>query len=65
MHSCYPAALEPCPYCSVESSRTWIENEHAIALADSNPIADGHTIIFSRKHVGTIYELTGKFLQTP
>jgi diadenosine tetraphosphate (Ap4A) HIT family hydrolase len=49
--------LDPCPYCSVEPGRPWIENERAIAIADSNPIADGHTIIFSRKHVGTIYEL--------
>jgi diadenosine tetraphosphate (Ap4A) HIT family hydrolase len=50
--------LEPCPYCSVEPGRTWIENEHAIALGDSSAIADGHTIIFPRKHVDTIYELT-------
>jgi diadenosine tetraphosphate (Ap4A) HIT family hydrolase len=50
--------LEPCPYCSVEPGRAWIENEHAIALAHSGAIADGHTIILPRKHVGTIYELT-------
>jgi diadenosine tetraphosphate (Ap4A) HIT family hydrolase len=58
MHSCYSAALDLCPYCSVEPGHAWIENEHAIALADSAPIADGHTIIVPRKHVGTIYELT-------
>jgi diadenosine tetraphosphate (Ap4A) HIT family hydrolase len=46
MHSCYSAALDHCPYCSIESSRTWVENKHAIALADSSPIADGYTIIF-------------------
>jgi len=47
-----------CWHLRVEPGRTWIENEHAIALANSNPIADGHTIIFPRKHVGTIYDLT-------
>jgi diadenosine tetraphosphate (Ap4A) HIT family hydrolase len=58
VYSCYRAAFDLCTYCKIDSSRTWIENEHAIALADSNPITDGHVIILPRKHVGTIYELT-------
>jgi len=36
------------PLLQREISRTWIENEYAIALADSNPIADGHTMTWAR-----------------
>jgi diadenosine tetraphosphate (Ap4A) HIT family hydrolase len=50
--------LDPCPFCSVERNRIWIETEHAIAFADAFPVADGHTLIVPRKHVSTIYELT-------
>jgi diadenosine tetraphosphate (Ap4A) HIT family hydrolase len=50
--------LDPCPYCNLDPRSNWLENEHAIALADSNPITDGYTIVLPRKHVGTIYQLT-------
>jgi diadenosine tetraphosphate (Ap4A) HIT family hydrolase len=56
-YSCYPARLD-CPFCNVAPGRIWIETEHAIALADPQPISDGHTIVFPRKHVSTVYELT-------
>jgi diadenosine tetraphosphate (Ap4A) HIT family hydrolase len=48
----------PCPFCAIERDRLWIENEHALAVPDANPTADGHTVVVPRKHVNTIYELT-------
>ena len=36
-------------------ARVWIENEHAIAVPDAFPVADGHTLVVPRKHVMTIY----------
>ena len=47
-----------CPFCSVESARVWIETEHALAVPDASPVADGHTLVVPRKHVSTIYELS-------
>ncbi len=46
-----------CPFYSLDCSRRWIENEHAIAFADAYPLTDGHTLVIPRKHVGSIYEL--------
>jgi diadenosine tetraphosphate (Ap4A) HIT family hydrolase len=34
-----------------------IENEHTVALPDAFPVADGHTLLVPRKHVGSLYEL--------
>ena len=51
------APMPDCPFCSVEPSRTWIDNEHAVAFSDAYPVADGHTLVMPRKHVNSIYEL--------
>jgi diadenosine tetraphosphate (Ap4A) HIT family hydrolase len=47
-----------CPFCSLDPSRTWIENEHAIAFTDAYPTTDGHTLVVPRQHIGSIYELS-------
>lgn len=47
-----------CSFCSLEPDRKWIENEHAIAFADANPVAKGHTLAIPRQHVASIYELS-------
>jgi diadenosine tetraphosphate (Ap4A) HIT family hydrolase len=50
--------MPACPFCSLEPSRKWIENEHAIAFADAYPVTEGHTLVIPRQHVGSIYELS-------
>lgn len=50
-------ALDNCPLCSLSGARLWIENEHAVAFAATEPIADGHIVVAPRKHVDTICEL--------
>ena len=49
-----------CPFCSLDPSRKWVENEHALAFPDAYPLADGHTLVIPRKHVSSIYELTAE-----
>jgi len=49
-----------CPFCSLEPTRKWIENEHAIAFADAYPVTDGHTLVIPRLHVSSIYELNAE-----
>jgi diadenosine tetraphosphate (Ap4A) HIT family hydrolase len=53
----YAAGLEPCPFCTIDPTRIWIEREHAIAVRDAFPVADGHILVVPRKHVSSIYEL--------
>jgi diadenosine tetraphosphate (Ap4A) HIT family hydrolase len=50
--------LDPCPFCNIDPSRIWLESEHAVAVPDAYPVADGHMLIVPRKHVMTIYQLT-------
>jgi diadenosine tetraphosphate (Ap4A) HIT family hydrolase len=50
--------LPGCPFCKIEPGRIWIETEDAIALPDAYPVADGHTLVVSRKHACTMCELT-------
>jgi diadenosine tetraphosphate (Ap4A) HIT family hydrolase len=50
--------MQSCPFCSLEPSRKWLVNDHAIAFPDAYPVTDGHTLVISRKHVSSIYELT-------
>src|SRR5690348_7277298 len=50
--------MSSCPFCSLDGSRNWIENEHAIAFSDAYPVTDGHTLVIPRRHVSSIYELT-------
>ncbi len=36
-----------------------MDSEEAIAFADAFPLAEGHMLVAPRKHVSSIYELTG------
>jgi diadenosine tetraphosphate (Ap4A) HIT family hydrolase len=54
----YPSVLDLCPFCAIAPGRIWLEAEHAVALPDAYPVADGHTLVVPRKHVSTIYQLT-------
>ena len=47
-----------CVFCSLDPSRKWIANEHALALPDAYPVTNGHTLVIPLKHVASIYELT-------
>jgi diadenosine tetraphosphate (Ap4A) HIT family hydrolase len=49
--------MSSCPFCCLDSNRTWIENEHAIAFPDAHPVTDGHMLVIPRQHASSIYEL--------
>jgi diadenosine tetraphosphate (Ap4A) HIT family hydrolase len=55
----YHHGLDTCPFCSIDRHRIWIESEYAIALPDTFTVTEGHTLVVPRKHVGSIYELSG------
>jgi diadenosine tetraphosphate (Ap4A) HIT family hydrolase len=54
----YPDGLNSCPFCIVERGRILFETEHALALPDGFPVAEGHTLVVPRRHVATLYELS-------
>jgi diadenosine tetraphosphate (Ap4A) HIT family hydrolase len=55
--ACYPARLEPCPFCNIDQSRIRLENEYAIAFFYGHPVNDGHILVVPRQHASTIYDL--------
>jgi len=50
--------LNDCPFCAVNPECTSRETEHAVAVLDAFPVAEGHTLVVPRRHVGSVYELS-------
>jgi diadenosine tetraphosphate (Ap4A) HIT family hydrolase len=49
--------MSDCPFCLVDPSRKWVENDQALAFPDAYPLTDSHTLVIPRKHVASIYEI--------
>jgi diadenosine tetraphosphate (Ap4A) HIT family hydrolase len=50
-----PADL--CPFCTIPAARVIDSNDLAFAVEDAFPVSPGHTLIISRRHVGSIFDL--------
>jgi len=50
--------MTACPFCSLPSSRIVDENEHCLAIRDAFPVSEGHTLVISKRHVGSLFELS-------
>jgi diadenosine tetraphosphate (Ap4A) HIT family hydrolase len=48
--------MEPCQFCNSQET-VLVRNDHAFAISDKNPISPGHSLIVSRRHVATIFDL--------
>lgn len=46
-----------CPFCHLSKERVWIENEVALALLDSFPVTEGHTLVIPKHHIPFLFEL--------
>jgi diadenosine tetraphosphate (Ap4A) HIT family hydrolase len=46
-----------CLFCEIDSQRILGENELAYAIADAYPVLPLHTLIISKRHVATFFEL--------
>src|SRR4051794_1009843 len=51
--------MSECPFCAV-GERKLLENDAAIAFPDAYPLAEGHTLVVPRGHVGSLYELNAQ-----
>ena len=47
-----------CPFCQLAAERILAANEHAVAVLDAYPVSPGHTLIVSRRHVASLFDLT-------
>jgi diadenosine tetraphosphate (Ap4A) HIT family hydrolase len=46
-----------CPFCALPASRIVHSNELAVAIRDGFPVANGHTLVLPRRHVGRFFDL--------
>lgn len=49
--------MTACPFCSLPAVRIVDEGEHCFAIRDAFPVSEGHTLIISKRHVGSLFEL--------
>jgi len=49
---------QQCPFCNLEPSRIFADNEHAVAIYDGFPVNPGHVLIIPKRHVVSLFEVT-------
>lgn len=47
-----------CPFCTLPAGRIVDESTHGVVIRDGFPISPGHTLVISRRHVGSFFELS-------
>ena len=48
----------PCPFCALPADRIVHEATTAFALRDGYPVSPGHTLIITKRHVGSFFDTT-------
>ncbi len=48
---------DSCPFCNLAQDDIVAANEDFIALRDGFPVSDGHTLLVSRRHVASYFDL--------
>jgi diadenosine tetraphosphate (Ap4A) HIT family hydrolase len=51
-------AASSCPFCTLASERIIHENEHAVLVLDAYPVSPGHSLIISKKHAASWFDIT-------
>ena len=52
--------LENCAFCTLPEIRVVDKNQYGVTIQDGFPVSPGHTLIISRRHVGSFFELKDK-----
>jgi diadenosine tetraphosphate (Ap4A) HIT family hydrolase len=47
-----------CPFCNLPESRVIGRSEHGLAFRDAYPISRGHTLVITKRHTGSFFELS-------
>jgi diadenosine tetraphosphate (Ap4A) HIT family hydrolase len=48
---------KPCAFCTLPNNRILDINQFGIVIRDGYPISPGHTLVISRRHVASFFEL--------
>jgi diadenosine tetraphosphate (Ap4A) HIT family hydrolase len=48
----------PCPFCSLPTSRIIGQDEHGVWLRDGFPVSPGHSLVIPRRHVESFFQLS-------
>ena len=55
-------SVAPCPFCEVASQvkhdRIIAENKLAFLIRDGFPVSDGHSLVISKRHIGSFFDAT-------
>lgn len=47
-----------CPFCHIEDYEIIAESDYFFAKLDGYPVSEGHTLLISKRHVSTYFDLT-------
>lgn len=50
--------MPKCVFCHAPALKVLFENEAAFVIEDINPVSPGHCLVVSRRHVGSVFDLT-------
>jgi diadenosine tetraphosphate (Ap4A) HIT family hydrolase len=48
----------PCPFCDLDSDRTFLETDLVVGLWDKHPVSPGHALLVPRRHVASWFDAT-------
>ena len=48
----------PCLFCNLPAERILAANEHGVVIRDAYPVSPGHSLIISRRHTGSFFDLS-------
>ena len=52
--------IESCIFCTLPRERVIDSNSYGLVVRDAFPISEGHTLIISRRHFASFFELANK-----
>jgi len=50
--------IVPCSFCTLPPERIIDENSTVIAIRDGYPVSPGHTLLITKRHIGSFFDLT-------
>lgn len=49
-----------CPFCTLPSDRVRWSDDLCLVIRDAFPVSPGHSLVISRRHIGSFFELTAE-----
>ena len=51
---------QPCAFCEIDPQRIIYEGQHCFAVRDLFPVSEGHSLIISKRHIGSFFETSAE-----